>query len=302
MARIMKSAIFVLVSAVAMAQPQPQKPLARLQSNIENLTHSVNAKWAIYVKCLETGEEIAMNADEPMETMSVIKIPLMTEAFRQIEAGKFSLTDRIELTDAAKRPGTGVIRSLDAGANLTIKDLLTLMIIVSDNTATDYIYGKVGGAEPVNRLMQDWGLKTIRASGPAEVWFKALNAAGDRLKFHESGEHPFGLTSARDMGKLLEKIKRGDAVSKKSSEMMMQMLRGQVYATRMPKYVTGYRVAHKTGDFLPYVGNDVGVLESRDRNIIVCIFDAHHTGSGAYLEDAIGRITELIGNYFAQEQ
>src|ERR1700730_9479190 len=119
---------------LAVGQPQPQKPLTRLEANISRITDSVNAKWGIYMKCLETGEEIALNADQQMDTMSVIKIPLLVEAFRQIEEGKFALTDRITLADASKRPGTGVIRSLDAGASLTIKDLLTLMIIVSDNT------------------------------------------------------------------------------------------------------------------------------------------------------------------------
>jgi len=297
----MRTTLLLAAVSIAFAQPQPQAPLARLQSNIERIAKSVNAKWAIYMKCLETGEEIAINADEPMDTMSVIKIPLMAEAFRQIEDGKFALTDRVTLTDAAKRPGTGVIRSLDPGLNLTIKDLLTLMIIVSDNTATDLMYDKVGGPESVNRLMQSWGLTSIRATGTANDWFEAL-AASDRAKFHEEGKHPFGLTSARDMGKLLEKIKRGDAVSKKSSEMMLDIMRGQVYATRMPKYVTGYRIPHKTGDFLPYIGNDVGILESRNRNIVLCIFDAHHYGVGTYLEDAIGRMTELVGNYFAERQ
>src|SRR5580704_12195419 len=232
----MKTILFAAVAALAAAQPQPQKPLDRLQSNIERLTRSVNAKWGIYLKCLETGEEIAINADDPMDTMSVIKIPLMAEAFRQIEEGKFALSDRVTLTDAAKRGGTGVIRSLDAGANLTIKDLLTLMIIVSDNTATDLIYDKVGGPDAVNRLMDTWGFKSIRAMTTADAYFKAL-AASDRTKFAEDGKHPFGLTTARDMGKLLEKIKRGEAVSKTSSGMMLDMMRGQLYTTRIPKYV-----------------------------------------------------------------
>jgi beta-lactamase class A len=293
----MRTILIAILAAAAAAQPAPQKPLDRLQSNIERLTRSVNAKWAIYMKCLETGEEIAINADDPMDTMSVIKIPLMAEAFRQIEGGKFALGDRVTLTDAAKRPGTGVIRSLDPGVNLTVKDLLTLMIIVSDNTATDLIYDKVGGPEPVNRLMDEWGLKSIHATGTADTWFKAL-AASDRTKFAEDGKHPFGLTSARDMGKLLEKIKRGEAVSKTASNEMLDMMRGQVYATRMPKYVTGFRIPHKTGDFLPYIGNDVGILESRNRNIVLVIMDAHHTGIGTYLEDAVGRIAELVANYF----
>src|SRR5438067_13846755 len=130
---------------------QPPTPLAVLRGNIERISLSLSAKWGIYMKCLETGEEIGRNADDQMDTMSVIKIPLMVEAFRQIEAGKFALSDRVTITDSAKRPGTGVIRSMDAGANLTTKDLLTLMIIGSDNPATDLMYEKAGGVEPVNR-------------------------------------------------------------------------------------------------------------------------------------------------------
>src|SRR5215471_19047798 len=119
----------VVSPLVAGQQPQQMTPINRLQSSIERITRSVNAKWGIYLKCIETGEEIAINADETMDTMSVIKIPLMVEAFRQIEAGKFALSDRVTLKESEKRPGTGVIRSLDAGATLTIKDLITLMII-----------------------------------------------------------------------------------------------------------------------------------------------------------------------------
>jgi beta-lactamase class A len=293
MTRLISTA--ALMAALGLAQNQP---LDRLKSNIERTTKSINAKWGIYMKCLETGEEIAINADDQMETMSVIKIPIMVEAFRQIEEGKFALTDRITLTDADKRPGTGVIRSLDPGVNLTIKDLLTLMIIVSDNTATDLMYGKIGGPAAVNRLMDIYGFKTIRATTTGKEWFDALAKAPSRDAFHAGGKHPFGLSSPREMGKLLEKIKKGEAVNAKASEQMLQIMRGQVYATRLPKYVTGFRVPHKTGDFLPYVGNDVGILESRDRNIVLCVFTAHHYGVGTYLEDAIGRVAELVANYY----
>jgi len=299
----MKICAFLCLAALASAQPgAPPSPLSRLEGNIQRVTRSVNATWGIYIKCLETGEEIAINADQPMDTMSVIKLPLMAEAFRQIEAGKFALTDRITLTDAAKRPGTGIIRSLDAGVQLTIKDLLTLMVIVSDNTATDLIYDKVGGIEPVNRLMESWGLKSIHATGTADVWFKALQAMqsqGGAEAFHRAGKTPFGLSSPRDMGKLLEMMEKGEAVSKSASQQMLQIMRGQVYSSRLPRYVTGYRIPHKTGDFLPYIGNDVGVLESQSRRIVMSVFTANHFGAGVALEDAVGRIAELTGNYFA---
>jgi len=296
--------ILVFVSqsfAFQQAQPPPS-PISRLQTNIERITRSVNAKWGIYIKCVETGEEIAINADEQMDTMSIIKIPLMVEAFRQIEDKKFALTDRVTLKETDKRPGTGVIRSLDVGANLTIKDLLTLMIIVSDNTATDLLFDKVGGTQPVNKLMQDYKLGTIKATGTTDTWFKALRAAPSVTEFHKQGKTPFGLSSVRDMGRLLEKIKRGEAVSKSASEQMLQMMRGQVYSSRLPKYVTGFLVPHKTGDFLPYIGNDVGIMESQGRNVIICVFTTNHYGIGPNLEEAIARIGEQTANYFAFRQ
>jgi len=291
-------ALVVVPQLLAFQQQQPT-PVARLQANIERITRSVNAKWGIYIKCIETGEEIAINADETMDTMSVIKIPLMVEVFRQIEAGKFALTDRVTLKDSEKRPGTGVIRSLDAGATLTIKDLITLMIIVSDNTATDMLFEKVGGIEPVNKLMQTYGLSTIKATGPTDVWFKAIMAEQDRWKFHTEGKTPFGLSSPRDMGKLLEKISKGEAVSKPASDQMLRIMRGQVYSSRLPKYVSGFNLPHKTGDFLPYIGNDVGILESASRHIVISVFTARHNGIGPNMEDAIGRVGEQVANFFA---
>ena len=284
---------------LAFQPPNQVSALARLQANIERITRSVNAKWGIYIKCIETSEEIAINADETMDTMSVIKIPLMIEVFRQIEAGKFALTDRVTLKEPERRAGTGVIRSLDAGASLTIKDLITLMIIVSDNSATDMLFEKVGGTEPVNKLMQSYGLNTIKATGPTDVWFKAIAAEPDRWKFHTQGKTPFGLSSSRDMGKLLEKIYKGEAVSKKSDEQMLRIMRSQVYSSRLPKYVTGFGVPHKTGDFLPYIGNDVGILDSANRHIVISVFTARHNGIGPNMEDAIGWIAEQVANFFA---
>ena len=290
---------FVLASVTLAQTPAP---LARVESNIQQVTRSVNATWGIYIKCLETGEEIALDADRQMDTMSVIKIPLMAEAFRQIEAGKFALGDRVTITQETRQPGTGIIRSLDPGVQLTVKDLLTLMIIVSDNTATDLMYEKVGGPDAVNRLMDEWGLKSIRATGTADTWFKALRAAPSAEAFHREGKTPFGLSSPRDMGRLLERLEKGEAVSKQASEQMLQIMRGQVYSSRLPRYVTGYRIPHKTGDFLPYIGNDVGILESPSRHVVISVFTAKHFGAGAALEDAIGRVAQLTANYFAARQ
>jgi len=300
-----------VVAAPAVAQrptqsPAPPTGLARLQANIEQIASSVDTHWGIYVKCLDTGEEIAINADEQMDTMSVIKIPLLVESFRQIGEGKFKLDDRYTLKNADKRPGTGVIRSFDEGATLTVKDLLTLMIIVSDNTATDVMFSKVGGPEAVNALVKTYGLNSIRATGYSSDWFQALREAGSAVKFHTERKTPYGLSSPRDMGRLLEKIAKGEAVSKETSEQMVGMMRGQIYRTRLPKYVSGFDLPHKTGDFVPHIANDVGLLINGQHKIVICVFtdkqdmrEGQPTAIiGATIEDAIGRIGQQVADYY----
>jgi len=290
--------LLLTIPALAAAQSVAKNPLGQLQAAIERISRSLNARWGIFLKCLETKEEIAINAEDQMDTMSTIKIPLMIEVFRQAEAGKFKLSDRIRLRDEDKRPGTGTIQFMDAGMELTIKDLVTMMIIVSDHTATDLMFSRVGGIEPVNALMREWGLKQTRATAPSDAWFKALRAATSAAEFHRAGKNPYGLSSARDMGVMLERIKTGQAVSKDASDEMLRIMRRQVYRTRLPKYVTNFTVPHKTGDFLPYIGNDAGIFESPSRNIVVSVFTANHFGIGAQLEEAIARIGEQIQDYF----
>jgi beta-lactamase class A len=277
----------------------PQSPLQRLQASIERTTASVNATWGIYVKSLDTGEEIAIGADRQMETMSTIKIPLMIECFEQIKAGRFKLTDKYTFVQADSQPGTGTIQRLDPGAVMTVKDLITMMIIVSDNTATEVLYRMVGGPEAVNARMQAMGLSQTRAMTVPSTWFPALRAAPTTEHFYREAKHPFGLSTAREMGRLLEMLERGTLVDKDSSELMLRIMRGQLYRTRIPRYVSGYAIPHKTGDFLPYVGDDVGVLEAPGRTIVLSVFTGNHFGSGEMLENAIGLVARDVAEYFA---
>ncbi len=294
-------AFLLAASAVALTAQnatQPQ-PIDRLRASIERVTKSINATWGIYLKSLDTGEELALDADRQMETMSTIKIPLMVEALQQIKDGKFALGDKYTLARDDIRPGTGIIQRLDPGAVLTVKDLLTLMIIVSDNTATDALYRMVGGPPAVNARMTALGLTQTRAMTIGKDWFAALNAAASTEAFYRSKKTPFGLSTPREMGRLLELMERGQLVDKPSSDLMLQIMRGQVYRTRIPRYLTGYRIPHKTGDFLPYVGDDVGVLEAQGRTIVLSIFTGDHDGSGETLENAIGLVAKEVGDYFA---
>jgi len=276
------AALVVAAAAILAAQQPPavQTPLQRVKASIERTTRSVNATWGIYVKSLETNEEIAIDAERQMETMSTIKIPLMVEALEQIKAGRFALTDKYTFVQADSQPGTGTIQRLDPGAVMTVKDLITMMIIVSDNTATEVLYRMVGGPEAVNRRLDALGLKNTRAMNVPSRWFPSLRAAATTEQFYREGKYPFGLTTPHEMGRLLEMMERGMLVDKSSSDLMLRIMRGQLYRTRIPRYVSGYTIPHKTGDFLPYVGDDVGMLEAPGRTIVISVFTGNHFGSG----------------------
>ena len=105
---------------------------AQLERQLSRLRQEFPGNMAIYMKNLASGDEIALDADTIYETFSVVKLAIAAEVLRQSEAGKFSLADRVALKAGDRRLPSGVLYALDPGLQPTVKDLLTLMIIISD--------------------------------------------------------------------------------------------------------------------------------------------------------------------------
>ena len=130
----------------------------------------------VAVKHLGTGEEASFNGDELFPMASVFKVPVIVELYKQVEAGRLSLDDKIMLKEADKVPGSGILRELSEGLGVTIKDLSRLMMILSDNTATDLIVERVG-EDNVNATMKGLGLnKTIVVADCRDLLFDLVGA------------------------------------------------------------------------------------------------------------------------------
>jgi len=264
---------------------------------VRALEGAVTSDWAVFA--------LANNGDEQIDRL------LVAPHFRLAGSGLFwpdlgaSRIAKITPSqgfapDRQSSQDADVFRvTLDPGAVMTVKDLITMMIIVSDNTATEVLFRMVGGPDAVNARMQALGLKTTRAMNVPSKWFPALRAAPTTEQFYRDGRFPFGFSTPREMGRLLEMMERGTLVDKASSDLMLRIMRGQLYRTRIPRYVTGYTIPHKTGDFLPYVGDDVGVLEAPGKTIVLTVFTGNHFGSGEALENAIGLVARDVADYFA---
>jgi beta-lactamase class A len=280
---------------------------------------------AIYVEELTSGETVAIDADAVYETFSVIKVPLMATVLQRVADGKLSLDQRLALRLDQRRIPSGVLYALDPGLRPTIRDLITLMIIVSDNVATDAL-GDLVGRDAVTRHMEELGLPRTRLRFSDldwdREWLSALDpsyrdASGDRSIGFPFADYPaarvseafrrviedtglyFGRSTARETGRLFALLARGQLVSESASRLMVELLKKQQVDDRLPRYLgDGVEIAHKTGDGQPWVANDAGILWVKGRPIVVVVFANHHRGSSRDLQEAHGRIGALVAGHY----
>jgi beta-lactamase class A len=144
----------MLLPAFAVAQPRTP-----FTSALDRALASLPARTAIYVKHLKTGEEAAVRADESFNSQSVIKIPIMVRAFQLAEQGTLRLDERVTLTRALLRDGSGILQFADLGLAPTLRDLIQQMVITSDNTATDIMTTRVGGVQALNTWLDAAGYR-----------------------------------------------------------------------------------------------------------------------------------------------
>lgn len=181
-----------LVTAGHAAETSPG-PLTRL---LEAQLSRMPAKSGIYVKHLPTGEEGAVRADEAFESASTIKTATMILAFRMADAGQLKLDDRMEIGAAQLRGGSGIYRYKDLGLRPTWRDLITEMVITSDNTATDMMIARVGGKEKVNSFLAEQGYKVLKQTHTTGEYFRLGFAALDPKYEKLSMEDVFALCCA----------------------------------------------------------------------------------------------------------
>src|SRR5215813_5058403 len=318
--------LLCLLSLAAYGQdshsPRTSAQLRRLQSRLQELADAFPGVIGVAARDITTGEEISINGDRLFPMASVYKIPIMVEVFRQIEAKKFSLDDRIELGDEQRTLGSGVLTLLTNGLKPTIKDLITLMIVLSDNEATDILLKKVG-AENVTAAMRSMGLNNIRVDRTTFelirdfLAFMDENARGKTYKEiidmsqklqitpekQAESEQEFArivkdVSSPRDMALLLEKIYKGEAANKESCRMMMEILGQQMFNQRLPRYLPeSAQMAHKTGT-IGSTTNDAGVMFVRGNPIAIAVFTVDKRIARGEVEERMGRLSRVVYDFF----
>ncbi len=253
--------------------------MQRLRQQIHDIAAECGGSACVAVRNISSAFDLSMDAERVVSSASIIKVPMLVEAMRQVSAGRLSLETEHVLSDDERVRGSGVMRYLHTGAVLTFKDLLTLMIIVSDNTATNIVMDIVG-IETVNACLSSMGCHKTRLQRKMYDW-AAIDRGLDNV------------CTAGEMADLLARIARKEAAGGKWDEMMLDILRHQQDTSRLGMFLPEEtRLANKTGS-REGVFHDCGIVWAGDISYSIAVFTVDASSTGA-AQLAIARISRLI--------
>jgi beta-lactamase class A len=263
--------LVVVTSALAFAQDRPARPgsagsaaSASLDEQVRALTAGFRGTVHIYAKNLDTGATYSLRGDDRVRTASTIKLPIMVTVFAQVTAGTLRWDQEVVLTKEKKAGGSGVLGELADGTRLTLRDAVHLMIVVSDNTATNLVLDLVT-ADAVNAQMDALGFKNTRS-------LRKVGGGGPSKANDDPVNKLFGLgvTTPHEMVTLLERLERGEIVSPDASREMVDILKREQYSEGIGRTLYDIPIASKSGA-LDRLRSDVAIVYSRRGRIAMAI-------------------------------
>ena len=294
---------------------------AALAAKLAPAVAAHHGKVALFAEQMNTGQSVAVNADVPVQTASVIKLGILYEAMVAVREGRAAWDEKIVLKPGDAVGGSGMLHFFDAPMTLTLKDVLTMMVIVSDNTATNLMIDRFG-IEAVNARMEGLGLTHTH------LYKKVFKPATGPLP---ADQPKFGLgkTTPREMGTLMETIGEcrlrknaeyspsgkgsaglelleGDSADKAVCGVALGMLKNQFYTETIPRYLqsmdtteTGGATASKTGS-LDAVRNDVAIVAGKSGPMVLAIFTYENADHGWTVDNegevTIAKLAKVIVN------
>ena len=249
-----------------------------LKKEIEKIISQVDGKVCVNFYDLNKNDGFSINGNEKVLSASMIKLLILAELMKKISEDKFSLSDTIMMANFMKTEGDGVLKELNTGHHFTLKELATLMIIVSDNQATNILIDFLG-MENINLLGKELGLRaTFLERGMMDA------------EARENGYDNY--TSADDISLLLKLIYQEKLINKEASQLMLEILLKQQQGERLQRYLpTDIKIAHKCGD-LDNLENDGGIIWLEEKVYILVVLTSRM--SNLQCKQTIGKISKFV--------
>ena len=301
--------------------------LERLEQEVRALRRNAGGQLGVAAIHLESGRRFSVDGDEAFPMASTYKVPIATRLLRMVDRGETALTKMITIGPDDLHPGSGTLSALfdDPGVELSLHNLLELMLLISDNSATDMVLRQAGGGTQVTAHMKQIGIDGIRVDRPTLHLIASFQGVPDpaegrgmtmgyyrEARSRVSPDQRRAATGAFDvdprdtatpvgMVNLLEKIWDGDILSEESTALLLDiMYRCQTGGGRIKGLLpTGTRVANKTGT-IGGTTNDVGIIDLPHGagHVAVAVFIKGSNRQAAQRELAIAQVSRAIYDYY----
>lgn len=328
MTKLLAVAVSLAALAANVAPTQAQDRLDLLRTEIERVAPISGGVLGVGIVHLETGRELYVRGDVPFPMASTFKVPIAVQLLTMVDQGRLRLDSMITVQPSDLHPGSGTLTRLfdDPGVALSVRNLMELMLLISDNSATDILLRVAGGAAAVNARLGALGVSGISVDRPTVALiaaaigvtnlpdesdltpetFRALASAvtpAERAaavtSFYQNTKDT---ATPRGMAALLAKIWRGEGLSPSSRDLLLDiMYRCETGAARIKGLLPpDIRVAHKTGSLGVGVAADVGIIElpGKAGHVIVTAFVKQSTSEAAAQERAIAQAGRAAYDYF----
>lgn len=314
-------------AAAAISQPASDPALQRLEREIARLSTVSGGVVGVTAIHLETGRRVSMNGAERFPMASTFKVPIAVQLLTRVDKGEVKLDQMIEIKLSDLHPGSGTLSDLfnKGGLALSVRNLMELMLLISDNSATDVLLRTAGGAEAVTARMRGLGIEGISVNRstaqliadwigvtdlPAEdrwnpaVFIAAFTAVKpeDRAAAAKKFEaDPRDTSTPNGMAALLERIYRKDLLKPEGAELLMDIMRRcRTGEARLKGLLPqGTEIAHKTGT-IGGTTNDVGIITLPDSagHVAIAAFVKSSEKENSARERAIAEIARAVHDFF----
>jgi beta-lactamase class A len=305
-ARVVLAATLACTGVVWLPAQQPAlKEDTQLDQQLQSIAAAHHGQVALYANNLKTGQTASLIPDQLVKTASVIKMGILLDAAEQVRTGQASLAEKLVLTHENQVPGSGVLGQLTAPLSLTLGDTLHLMVVLSDNTATNLAIDRLGLLH-INA--------TLRAAGLTQtVMYKKVFMPAQGPVPPDQPQFGLGKTTAREMASIMERLAECRLGLKGSASLpgdgplcgqLLHMLRNQQDRESLPRYLEaldtsehGSAIANKTGA-LDQVRNDVALIATKNGPVVIAAFtwnnaDQRWTGDNE-AEKTLGKLAQAI--------
>lgn len=285
--RLRRSHLAALLIAFLPLHAAAQADTAGLRRSIEQITRGYEGVVGVSVRNLATGESLSIRGAETFPSASLIKVSVLVALLDQVEKGTIRLDDPLTMIERDQVGGSGVLQHLHSGLQLTVEDAARLMIIISDNTATNLLLDKVP-MRTVWAKMDSLGLPHTRIH--SKTFLRSTSVAMD-----SSVKYGLGVTTPDETVRLFTLLHQGRAVSPRMDSVALAMLRGNEDWNKMVRWLPdGATAAHKSGD-VDQSRNDCGILYGPDAPVAVCVMTRENRDTSYATDNPANLLIARIG-------